>query len=410
MRSPEEQCVIIIGAGLAGVWCALEVKRAHPDWRVRLAEREAEPMPGFRRMALMKLLPPVDDAASLAHERVYRGSAFARQLFFRFGEEAFVHGLAEGPVDSAAPLQLRPLETAKKLTAELEAAGVEFSPARKATEVAKDGDGRFRVWFNVGNPWEGDALVLATGGARNRAFWWAEAWGHRVRRGSPAFLGLRLSENRWRAARDIRMENITVHWQDPDGGQRFQASGNLSWRYPFLEGSAIAALTAQAIDPLRALQAKGKLEIALPSVKERGLDHPALQRHVQEGGSRKVVEDVRGGLDPAFWQAVTRGARIGANDTWSRLSRKQLQTLVSHLSRLTVKFAGYRQWREEFSIQGGLEPDQFDPTTMQSRCLDGLYAVGEILDIDGAPGGTNLHLAMASAAVAADGIVAQLGA
>ncbi len=45
---------------------------------------------------------------------------------------------------------------------------------------------------------------------------------------------------------------------------------------------------------------------------------------------------------------------------------------------------------------GGAHTDQFDPATMESRIVPGLYAAGEVLDIDGDCGGYNLQWAWSS--------------
>ena len=45
---------------------------------------------------------------------------------------------------------------------------------------------------------------------------------------------------------------------------------------------------------------------------------------------------------------------------------------------------------------GGMLTEQFDPVTMQSRIVPGLYACGEVLDIDGDCGGYNLQWAWSS--------------
>ncbi|MBQ3103242.1 MAG: aminoacetone oxidase family FAD-binding enzyme [Oscillospiraceae bacterium] len=46
--------------------------------------------------------------------------------------------------------------------------------------------------------------------------------------------------------------------------------------------------------------------------------------------------------------------------------------------------------------RGGANVEEFDPHTLQSRLYEGLYAIGETLDIDGRCGGYNLHWAFAS--------------
>ena len=50
---------------------------------------------------------------------------------------------------------------------------------------------------------------------------------------------------------------------------------------------------------------------------------------------------------------------------------------------------------------GGININEVDPTSFASIKTDSLYMIGEILDIDGASGGYNLHFAWASAYLAA---------
>ena len=57
---------------------------------------------------------------------------------------------------------------------------------------------------------------------------------------------------------------------------------------------------------------------------------------------------------------------------------------------------------------GGLARSAFDPETMQCRLLPGLFAAGEVLDIDGPTGGYNLHAAFATAHLAMGHLVSRL--
>ena len=45
---------------------------------------------------------------------------------------------------------------------------------------------------------------------------------------------------------------------------------------------------------------------------------------------------------------------------------------------------------------GGIVTGEFDPTTMESKLVPGLYACGEVLDVDGDCGGFNLQWAWSS--------------
>ena len=54
---------------------------------------------------------------------------------------------------------------------------------------------------------------------------------------------------------------------------------------------------------------------------------------------------------------------------------------------------------------GGMDPSAFDPATLMHKRYRGLYAAGEVLDVDGDCGGYNLQFAWSSAYVAAKAIV-----
>jgi len=62
--------------------------------------------------------------------------------------------------------------------------------------------------------------------------------------------------------------------------------------------------------------------------------------------------------------------------------------------------AGTRGFEHAQATAGGAEVSQFDPGTLQSRTVPGLFACGEALDVDGGCGGFNLHWAWASGALA----------
>ena len=59
-------------------------------------------------------------------------------------------------------------------------------------------------------------------------------------------------------------------------------------------------------------------------------------------------------------------------------------------------------------VSGGLDVSQFDDKTMESKLSQNLYALGEVLDVDGQCGGYNLSFACASALVAKDSIINKL--
>ena len=58
---------------------------------------------------------------------------------------------------------------------------------------------------------------------------------------------------------------------------------------------------------------------------------------------------------------------------------------------------------------GGADSAGFDPDTLESKLVPGLYACGEVLDIDGDCGGFNLQWAWSSAMLAVTSMAERMG-
>ena len=58
---------------------------------------------------------------------------------------------------------------------------------------------------------------------------------------------------------------------------------------------------------------------------------------------------------------------------------------------------------------GGVDTEEVNPETMESRLVPGLFFAGEMLDIDGPTGGYNLTLAFATAASAVEAVASHVG-
>ena len=59
--------------------------------------------------------------------------------------------------------------------------------------------------------------------------------------------------------------------------------------------------------------------------------------------------------------------------------------------------------------RGGVNLNEVNPKTMESKLVSGLYLVGEVLDIDGDTGGYNLQAAFSTGMLAARSIKSRLG-
>jgi predicted flavoprotein YhiN len=79
---------------------------------------------------------------------------------------------------------------------------------------------------------------------------------------------------------------------------------------------------------------------------------------------------------------------------------RMLRAIADTIGGVRLPVIGTRGFVFAQVTAGGIETKDFDPATMESRLIPGLYAAGEILNVDGDCGGFNLMFAFASGLLA----------
>lgn len=87
------------------------------------------------------------------------------------------------------------------------------------------------------------------------------------------------------------------------------------------------------------------------------------------------------------------------------LSARELDALAGVLTGWTIPVTGVQGFDQAQVTAGGVSLKDFDWDTMESKRVPGLYAAGEVLDVDGDCGGFNLQWAWSSALIAARDIL-----
>ena len=82
------------------------------------------------------------------------------------------------------------------------------------------------------------------------------------------------------------------------------------------------------------------------------------------------------------------------------LTATQLQAVADMVKFWTLPIAGALSFDQAQVTVGGIRAGEFDPVTLESRRCPGLFACGEVLNVDGTCGGFNLQWAWSSGYVA----------
>lgn len=122
-----------------------------------------------------------------------------------------------------------------------------------------------------------------------------------------------------------------------------------------------------------------------------------LEERCQADPECPLPDFLTGLVHKKLGQAILKQA-IGRslNGDCRSLSGQDLVQTSRHLKHWAVQALGTRGWSQAQVTAGGLDSTQFHADTLESRLIPGLYAAGEILDIDGDCGGFNLQWAWSS--------------
>lgn len=109
-----------------------------------------------------------------------------------------------------------------------------------------------------------------------------------------------------------------------------------------------------------------------------------------------MEELLTGILHNRLGRILTKAAGIKGKQYANQISNHELNEVVAAVKGLEIDLTEPLGMDSAQVTAGGVLTDSFDPVTMESKLVPGLYACGEVLDIDGDCGGYNLQWAWSS--------------
>ncbi|MDR0821138.1 MAG: aminoacetone oxidase family FAD-binding enzyme [Oscillospiraceae bacterium] len=246
----------------------------------------------------------------------------------------------------------------------------------------------------------GERVVIACGGvsypvtgSTGDGYSLARQAGHNTATPTAALVPLLTREDTSDVA-ELLLKNITATLFKNDKAV-FKEQGEIGFETYGLSGAL--ALTASCY--IKG-EANWKLRIdCKPALSEETLD-ARLLREIQDGAAnagdllRKILPK---GLD----RLVAKRASIKRDTPTAIMTKAKRLAIVGAVKRLDFGITGKRPIEEAIVTNGGVCLDEIDPRTMKSKLVNGLYVIGETLDIAGLTGGFNLHCAFATGYAAA---------
>ena len=113
-------------------------------------------------------------------------------------------------------------------------------------------------------------------------------------------------------------------------------------------------------------------------------------------------------LTARHWAYLLHRASIPESLRWDALNTKELNRLTTTLTADTYPIQGRCPYKEEFVTSGGVALNNVNPSTLELRSHPHIYLAGEVLDVDAITGGFNLQAAWSMGYVVAQSISAEI--
>ena len=391
----------IIGAGASGVFAALILKQNYIDTTV--IERNAN--------ALKKIYATGNGRCNFTNRNVsyknYHGenpkfTISAIKKFDNYDVIEFFNdmGIPEVELENGKifPKSLQASSIVKQMMCLANHLEVEFIFDSFVDDVRKNGD-VFEVKSN-GSLCKFDYLIIACGskaykksGSDGNGYILMEKLGHNIVKTHPGIVQLRLNGDSFKKMSGTKFKanaKLVV-----DGKEVFEFYHDVLFTDYGISGPTILQLSGEAI------RAKNKgldVKIRIDTV---DLDENKLYEHliyiISLNYYKKINELLVGLINDNLIEEVLNQANIEYDINVCELSKEEVYKLAHTLKNLEFSVSGYKDEDSGQITCGGVDTDEINPSTMESKKIKNLYIIGEIMDVDGDCGGYNLQWAFSSA-------------
>ena len=387
--------VVIAGGGPAGFFAAIRCAELNPDLRILILEKSSQ--------TLGKVLISGGGRCNVTHAcfdpaqliTYYpRGGMALRGAFTRFQPLDTIkwfetHGVK---LKAEADNRMFPITDSAKTIADIlnfeaKNAGVKVHIGTTLQKVEKSPRGGFKLEVRKGGevlPIQTKKLLIATGSdSKTREI--VKSLGHSIEEPVPSLFTFNVKDKRIDGLAGVAVENVTLKMDS------ITQSGPMLITHWGLSGPAVLRTSAWGARILFDKNYRSTLTVNWLGDYKLDATLEILQRNKNwpESARKKIA------TQPAFsqipirlWKQLTQ--YIG-DKNWGDISKVELRKLAEELTAGQFEILGKGQFKEEFVTCGGVNLDEVDFKTMQSRIVEDLFFAGEVLDIDGITGGFNFQ-------------------
>lgn len=274
----------------------------------------------------------------------------------------------------------------------------------RARKIITDG-GRVCAVEYTGGRIGCDSVILSTGGksypltgSDGSGYIMAQALGHTIIEPKPSLIPL-VTKQKWVSKlMGLSLKNVRLDILR-DGKKVFSDFGEMIFTHFGISGPIVLSASAHMRD-IGECGYTARINLK-PALDEKQLDARIL-RDLESAGKKHLINSLDKLLPKALIPVIIELAQITEHKEACNITREERQRLLNAISCLTLDITGTRPIEEAIVTAGGVKCAEINPSTMQSRLVEGLYFAGEIIDVDAYTGGYNLQIAFSTGYLAGE--------
>lgn len=253
------------------------------------------------------------------------------------------------------------------------------------------------VRLTDGRELEADAVIVASGGksyestgSTGDGYGFAKQAGHTIKDIHPALVPFNVEEEWCKRLQGLSLRNVYVTLQK-DKKRIYDGFGEMLFTHFGVSGPLILSASSYYVKKYDNMPVRLCIDLK-PALTIEQLDK-RLVRDFEESRNRQFKNALDGLLPAKLIPVIVELSGIAPEKKINEVTKQERGRLTELLKGLELTVTGTRGFAEAIITQGGVNVKEVNPSTMESKLVQGLYFAGEVLDLDAVTGGFNLQIA-----------------
>jgi predicted Rossmann fold flavoprotein len=400
--------LIVIGGGAAGFFCAVNAARLNPSLKVTLLEKSSK--------LLSKVKVSGGGRCNTTHacfeipllvKKYPRGEQFLKKAFHLFDTNNTIEWFAERGVtlhtDSDGrmfPITNNSQTIIDCLLKEANKYKVDILMQNEVKSIEFNND-QFALSIAGSKKLMADFVCIACGGyPKTDMFQWLTKTGHTINNPVPSLFTFNIPKHPITELMGLSVSNAKVKI----AGTKLIEQGPLLITHWGLSGPVVLKLSAWGARQLAEMNYQFSILVNWLGTTNEAELRQEWAGYRDQFSSNKIGNKHPFELPNRLWLFLLSFAGIDIDTRWGELKSAEQNKLIQLLTNHLFEVKGKTTFKEEFVTAGGIQLNEINAQTMESKLQSNLFFAGEIIDVDGITGGFNFQNAWTSGWIAANTI------